>query len=536
MEQKKMAERTAVVTGKFYELNEKARKKGLSALKDDVDTSRKNYRDIFEYGILLCVNGIDATCLNKILSGLIKHEKNEQERRFKSIQKEAVLQIKKGRHSGLFLCSLFSYFDIEEIKQIQSYLSGSPIYKDLQCLLEKPFYKDRIVSEDFDNTSETPAKPFGFFNSVDMNILLEHLKPEQPQIIAYVLALIESGKASHILTNLSANLQSEIAYRIAVMNNPGIDMLRGILSLEKKLLSISGKKYADMNSNEFKKLLKAYLLRESTIKEAFDLYEKASGVTAGSHEALALTNRLLQVMQGQPVDFIRTDPAVFFRLLHEEHPKTIACILSIITPANAALMLQFLPDYLKCDAARWIVFMEKGKEVTQEMRSAAGELSPVEISRMEKRLSLLLGKDCVFKSGIKKLVELLCLADTKTEKTIMEYFEEKYPELVKIISDNLFVFEDIVMLDDKSMQKVLSKTDAEVLVTALKNTTPEIQNRIFSNMSKRAVLMLKEGMEYMKPASVEESEEAKKKVVSVIRRLEETGEIVAVNYSDEEFV
>lgn len=199
-------------------------------------------------------------------------------------------------------------------------------------------------------------------------------------------------------------------------------------------------------------------------------------------------------------------------------------------------MLQFLPDYLQCDVARRIALMDKSGVVTQEMRETAGEISPLDIRRMEKALSAMFNKDCVFKGGIKALTDLMFLVDNSAEKTIMDFIEKTYPELIEPIGDYMFVFEDIVMLNDQAIQKVLRNADKGYLTIALKNTSKEVKDRIFANISKSSAVMLKEDMDFMKPASDDECDEAKKKIVSVIRRLEELGEIVSCNLSDKEYV
>ena len=534
MEQKKLTERAADVTRRFYELNERARKKDISSLEDNANLKNIEYRDIFEYGLSLCVNGIESARLDMILSNLIKQEKDPREKLFKSIQKEAVLHIQKGSRSGLFLCSLFSYLSIDEIKEMRSCVSNPYILEEINLLLEKPYNKYEILNESFDFSSETFTKPFSFFYSVDQNILLEHLKKEQPKVIAYVISLLDPKKAAFFLSNLSVDLQSDIAYRIAVMDTPEIDLLYDALKLEKKLLSLSGKKYTNIDSNEFEKLLKVYLLRQNSIDEALELYKKASNMSAASGEAIALTNRLIHVMRGKPIDFIKTDPAAFFKLLMEEHPKTIASILSIIAPEKAALMLQLFPDYLKCDIARRIALMDNSEVVTQETREKKGlrykavsNMPPSEIRVMEKKISAMFNKDCVFEGGLKKFTDLLCLVDSKTSETIMDFLEAEYPELIQTISDYLFVFEDIVMLNDKAIQKVMRNVNTEDLTKALKYASDKVKKIIFNNITKRAAIMLKEEIECMTDVSMEESDAAQKKIVSVIRFLEEMGEIVA---------
>ena len=138
--------------------------------------------------------------------------------------------------------------------------------------------------------------------------------------------------------------------------------------------------------------------------------------------------------------------------------------------------------------------------------------------------------------GVDSIVEILNLVDRSSEKAIIETLEEDDPELAEEIKKRMFVFEDIVMLDDRAIQKVLREVDTQELAKALKSVDTEVQDKIFRNMSKRAASMLKEDMEYMGPVRLKDVEESQQKIVSVIRRLEDSGEIVIARSSDDEMV
>ena len=155
---------------------------------------------------------------------------------------------------------------------------------------------------------------------------------------------------------------------------------------------------------------------------------------------------------------------------------------------------------------------------------------------LEKKLSTISSEDYTAAGGVESVVEILNLVDRTTEKGIIENLEEEDPELAEEIKKRMFVFEDIVMLDDRSIQKVLREVDSAELSKALKSVDNEVQDKIFRNMSKRASQLLKEDMEYMGPIRMKDVEEAQQKIVSIIRKLEEAGEIVIARAGEDEMV
>ncbi|HMB02030.1 MAG TPA: flagellar motor switch protein FliG, partial [Spirochaetota bacterium] len=188
--------------------------------------------------------------------------------------------------------------------------------------------------------------------------------------------------------------------------------------------------------------------------------------------------------------------------------------------------LSQLPVEIQADVAKRIAQMDRTTpEVLREVERV-----------LERKLSTLASEDFSSAGGIDAIVEVLNLADRSTEKTIIETLEEEDPELAEEIKKRMFVFEDIVLLDDKSIQKVLREVDSNDLTKALKSVDDEVQEKIFRNMSKRQASMLKEDMEYMGPIRLHDVEEAQQKVVNIIRKLEEDGEIVIARAGEDEMV
>jgi flagellar motor switch protein FliG len=155
---------------------------------------------------------------------------------------------------------------------------------------------------------------------------------------------------------------------------------------------------------------------------------------------------------------------------------------------------------------------------------------------LEKKLSTLSNEDFTAAGGVENIVEILNLVDRTTEKTIIESLEEEDAELAEEIKKRMFVFEDIVLLDNQAIQKVLREVDTADLAKALRGVEAEVQDKIFRNMSKRAAAMLKEEMEYMGPIRIKDVEEVQQKIVASIRKLEEQGEIVVARGGEDEMV
>ncbi|GMO49800.1 MAG: flagellar motor switch protein FliG [Termitinemataceae bacterium] len=275
---------------------------------------------------------------------------------------------------------------------------------------------------------------------------------------------------------------------------------------------------------EFQELMMAnQFISIGGIDYARELLEKS----LGSQKAIDIINRLTSSLQVRPFDFIRrTDPAHLLNFIQQELPQTIALILAYLEPSKASIILQSLPHEVQSEVARRIAIMDRtSPEVLREVERV-----------LEKKLSTLSSEDYTTAGGVGSIVEILNLVDRSSEKQIIEALEEEDPELAEEIKKRMFVFEDIVMLDDRSIQKVMREVDTAELSKALKAVDAEVQDKIYKNMSKRAAQMLKEDMEFMGPVRMKDVEEAQQKIVSIIRHLEDTGEIVVARAGEDELV
>jgi len=247
----------------------------------------------------------------------------------------------------------------------------------------------------------------------------------------------------------------------------------------------------------------------------------------GEEKAGLIVGRVMQALQVMPFDFLkRADAGQITTFIQNEHPQTIALILAYLAPAQSAAILSGLPQDLRAEVARRIATLDKTPpEVIREVESV-----------LQKKLSSVVSTDFSHAGGVKSLVEVLNYVDRSTEKTILESLSESNPEIADEVKKNMFVFEDIILLDDRAIQLVLKEVDTKELAVALKGVGENTQVRIFKNMSERAAAMMKEEMEFMGPVRLKSVEESQQKIVSIIRKLEEAGEIIVARGGGEEMI
>lgn len=237
----------------------------------------------------------------------------------------------------------------------------------------------------------------------------------------------------------------------------------------------------------------------------------------GDQQAMDIINRLTSTLQVKPFDFARkADAGQILNFIQNEHPQTIALILSYLESVQAGLILSELPQEMQADIAKRIALMDStSPEIINEVENI-----------LERKLSATVTQDYTKAGGIAAVVEVLNSVDRSTERTILDALEIQDPELAEEIKKRMFVFEDIVTLDNRSIQRVIRDIENEDLQLALKVANDEVKDVVFTNMSQRMVETFKDEMEFMGPVRLRDVEEAQSRIVAVIRRLEEAGEIV----------
>lgn len=265
---------------------------------------------------------------------------------------------------------------------------------------------------------------------------------------------------------------------------------------------------------EFLVMLEAqkYIL-EGGLEFAQEILEKA----VGREKAHEIIKRLKETSQIRPFSFMRqADSKQLVNLLGQENPQTIALILSYLNPEQSSMIIAALPEEQQTDIAKRIALMERtSPEVLRDIENV-----------LRTKLTSVLQQDFASAGGVQSVVDILNKADRGTEKLILEGLEEQDPALAEEIRKRMFIFEDVISLDDPSIQRIIREVESKELALALKGASEEVKARVLKNISKRAAEMLKEDLDFMGPVRLREVEEAQQKIVAIIRKLDEVGEII----------
>ena len=264
-------------------------------------------------------------------------------------------------------------------------------------------------------------------------------------------------------------------------------------------------------------------IAEGGIGYARELLEKA----LGNEKAMSVIGKLTASLQVKPFEFVRkTDASQLLNFIQDEHPQTIALILSYLSPSQASMIISALPPERQADVAKRVAMMDRtSPDIIKEVEKI-----------LESKLANLVNQDYTIIGGVDAVVEILNAVDRGTEKHIMETLEIEEPELADEIRKKMFVFEDILLLDDRSIQRVLRDVDNNDLAVSLKGANENVQSAIFNNLSKRLAAMIREDMEFMGPVRMKDVEEAQQKIVNIIRKLEDSAEIVISRGGGDEIV
>ncbi len=312
---------------------------------------------------------------------------------------------------------------------------------------------------------------------------------------AILVLTLEQAVAAVILKNLDELQIEELSREIAGLG-PVTQVMRDEVVNEFYQLALA-RSYADEGGWEYAKNLLSKSLPEA--------------------QARKIIEQVNQTIQSAPFAFLqKAESENLLTFIQDEHPQTIALILAHLKPSQASEVLVGLPGQKQVEVVKRIANMEQtNPEVIKEVERG-----------LEHRLSAMITQTFEKAGGVDTVAEMLNLADRATEKSIMEGLEAEDPDLVEQIRRLMFVFEDIMMVNDKGIQSMLKEVDNDDLSLALKTASQELKDKIFKNMSERAAQLIKEDMEYMGPVRVSDVEAAQQKIVDVVRRLEETGEII----------
>ncbi len=324
-------------------------------------------------------------------------------------------------------------------------------------------------------------------------------------------------KAAILLLSLGAEVSAQ------VMKHLREDEIEE-LSLEIANLNRISNQTKDKVLEEFHEICLAqeYIL-SGGVENARILLDKAVGPVRANE----ILNKLTASLAIRPFDFARkTEPGQLLNFIQNEHPQTIALVMAYLTAEQAGIILSALSPAQQVEVARRIASMDRtSPEVIREIELV-----------LEKKLSSFVMQDFSIAGGIESMVSILNRVDRATEKTILESLAEETPELADEIKRRMFVFEDIVLLDNRSVQRFLREVDAKDLSLALKTVSDEVRGLIFRNMSKRAVEMMKDDMSMLGPVRLRDVEEAQQRIVNAIRHLEDSGELVISRGKEDELI
>lgn len=315
------------------------------------------------------------------------------------------------------------------------------------------------------------------------------------QKAAVLLIALGQDVAADVFKRLSQEEVEQLTFEIANVSKVGYEQREVILE-------------------EFRDLAMAReYIQTGGIDYARDVLEKA----LGSKEAEDILARLTSALQVRPFHFARkADPNQVLGFIQDEHPQTVALVLSYLEPAQSAMIMSELSPEMQADVARRIATMKgTSPDVIAEVEDI-----------LESKLSTMTSIDSTQAGGIEAIVQILNGVDRTTEKSILEQLSTKDPDLVDEIKKRMFVFEDIIFLDSRAIQRVIREVDARDLQLALKVSRDDVKEVLFNNMSKRMAEQFKEDMEYMGPVRLRDVEDAQQRIVGIIRHLEDLGEIV----------
>lgn len=316
------------------------------------------------------------------------------------------------------------------------------------------------------------------------------------QKVAALLIALGPKTASEIMKNISDENEVEhIALEIASVQKLNPDVLNEVLAEFYTLFQASG------------------YLATGGVGYARQLLEEAYG---GSH-ADKILERLVATLQTNPFDFFNNaDPAQLATSFQNENPQLVALVLAYLKPDRSAAVISSLSPEMQGEVATRIAEMDRtNPEVLREVERI-----------MENKFSSVVTADFSMAGGVEALAEILNRSDRSTEKAILDVLEMSDPEIAEQVRELMFVFEDIIHLDDRAIQRVLREVDTKDLALSLKGANDDVKDKIYKNMSERASAMLKDDMEFMGAVRAKDVAEKQTYIVGIIRALEGTGEIV----------
>ncbi|MEG1777594.1 MAG: flagellar motor switch protein FliG [Angelakisella sp.] len=286
------------------------------------------------------------------------------------------------------------------------------------------------------------------------------------------------------------------------------------ISLEiAKMEKLSPEEFKDIMEDFYGLCVTKKVIAEGGVEYAKDVLEKAFGTQA----AMSLMDRVSKSLKTKAFDFVRkADSKNMFNLLQNEHPQTIALVLSYARADQASEIISELPSELRVEVIERIAKLDR----------ASPEILKIVEKTLESKVSSIISVDLIDMGGVNYIADIMNHVDRGIEKHIFDELTNKDPQLAEEVRKLMFVFEDIIFLDDMSIQRFIRDTDTKDLAVALKGATPELAQVFFKNMSKRMQETISSDIEYLHNVRMRDVEDAQQRIVAIIRKLEEDGELV----------
>ncbi|MCP4219413.1 MAG: flagellar motor switch protein FliG, partial [bacterium] len=285
---------------------------------------------------------------------------------------------------------------------------------------------------------------------------------------------------------------------------------------------------ADVSDQVIQEFYHMTLAREYMSVGGIEYAKKLLIKSLGAEEARKIIDRLIKLLEKSAgfSSLEKINPQQLSKFIQNEHPQTIALILAHLSASQAAELISALPEDMRTEI---VIRMANLEEISPEIVKKIASV-------LDQKLEALGSYSLEEYGGVKAVSELFNRMDRRASRNVLEQIESRDPELAASIRDLMFVFEDILLIDDQGIMEILKRVDKKSLALSLKGSNDELKTKFFRNMSQRAGEMLKEEMEYLGPIRVKDVEKAQHEIVEIVRSLEEEGVIVIGGAGGDEYV
>ena len=327
------------------------------------------------------------------------------------------------------------------------------------------------------------------------------------------------------------NLQKAAVALVAFGSEVSALVLKGMTEADLEAITIEIANLRDVPSEIEAKVIEEchniFMARQYISQGGVDFATQILEKAVGAHRAHEIMNRLESTLTTTGFSLLRDiDPKQLSGFFQNEHPQTTALVLTQLNPQQAAAVLSDLAPELQTEVSLRIATMEKiSPDILKEVEST-----------LETHFGTDSGRDLSVSGGAKTIAEILNLIDTSAEKNILQSLEAEDSDLAAEVKNMMFVFDDLILLDDRSIQRLLKEVETKDLSMALKAASDEVKNKIFANVSERVSVMIQEEMEFMGPTRLSDVEAAQGRIVEAVRRLEEEGQVIIAGRGGKEDV